>query len=283
MNLSLFASLSNCRLSISLPVTKQIVEQHGGTISVRSNGEGEGAVFTVRLPCIVGSDDGAEELFDIDEDADRKMKHSSTSRLLRASFLSSLNGIPPPSWMDASADALPQPLLPRSSPDEIRADDAVLEIEALKRLRVLVVDDSDTNRKMVCKVLTATKEFLCEQAVDGSVAVEMVQQQLRRRAAYADSFSSAEDDMSAIQNGAEADAGCYDVILMDYQMPVMDGPTAIAEIRKLGYSSVILGLTGNALLSDRDTMLKAGADGVLLKPMNVDLFRDTLKMLSTKK
>lgn len=278
MNLSLFASLSNCRLSNSLPVTKQIVEQHGGTISVRSNGEGEGAVFTVRLPCIVGSDDGAEELFDIDEDADRKMKHSSTSRLLRASFLSSLNGIPPPSWMDVSKDALPQPLLPCSSPDG-----AVLEIEALKQLRVLVVDDSDMNRKMVCKVLTATKEFLCEQAVDGSVAVEMVQQQLRRRAAYADSFSSAEDDMSVIQNGAEADAGCYDVILMDYQMPVMDGPTAIAEIRKLGYSSVILGLTGNALLSDRDAMLKAGADGVLLKPMNVDLFRDTLKMLSTKK
>eukprot|EP01035_Chromulina_nebulosa_P069441 gene69441-biopygen33320 len=70
---------------------------------------------------------------------------------------------------------------------------------------------------------------------------------------------------------------------MDYQMPIMDGPTAIAAIRNLGYDSVILGLTGNALLSDRDVMLKAGADGVLVKPMNIDLFRETLKALSTRK
>jgi CheY-like chemotaxis protein len=63
----------------------------------------------------------------------------------------------------------------------------------------------------------------------------------------------------------------------------MDGPTAITEIRKLGYSSIILGLTGNALLSDRDAMLKAGANGVLVKPLNLELFRDTLRVLSTKK
>ena len=78
--------------------------------------------------------------------------------------------------------------------------------------------------------------------------------------------------------------GCLnDIILMDYQMPVMDGPTAIAEIRKLGYNGIILGLTGNTLLSDREAMTKAGADGVLLKPLDMDLFRETLKELSSKK
>jgi CheY-like chemotaxis protein len=129
-------------------------------------------------------------------------------------------------------------------------------------MKVLVVDDSDLNRKMICKALAATKEFLCEQAVDGSKAVEMVRPHLA-------------DDCN---NGR-----LYDIILMDYQMPVMDGPTAIAEIRRLGYDGIILGLTGNALLSDRDNMLKAGANGVLLKPLNVELFRDTLRVLSTKK
>ena len=77
--------------------------------------------------------------------------------------------------------------------------------------KVLVVDDSDLNRKMICKALVATKEFQCEQAVDGSVAVQMVKSNL---------------------------SGQYDIILMDYQMPVMDGPTAISEIRKLGYKYV---------------------------------------------
>ena len=39
-------------------------------------------------------------------------------------------------------------------------------------------------------------------------------------------------------------------------MPVMDGPTAIADIRKLGHNGIILGLTGNALLSDREAMMR---------------------------
>jgi CheY-like chemotaxis protein len=140
-------------------------------------------------------------------------------------------------------------------------------MEALEPMRVLVVDDSDMNRKMVCKVLTATKEFHCEQAVDGNVAVEMVRRQLQR----------------ILEDDDESHDCYYDIILMDYQMPNMDGPTAITEIRKLGYSSIILGLTGNALLSDRDAMLKAGANGVLVKPLNLELFRDTLRVLSTKK
>eukprot|EP01036_Dinobryon_divergens_P034016 gene34016-43948_t len=146
-------------VGISAVITKQIVEQHGGTVSVQSQGEGEGSVFTVRLPCIVGSDDGEEELFDMDEDADRKLHHSKTSRLLRASFLNTMNDNALPSWTgddDPSADSVSEILLPGSSP---RADDAVQEIEALEPMRVLVVDDSDMNRKMVCKVLTATKEF----------------------------------------------------------------------------------------------------------------------------
>lgn len=91
------------------------------------------------------------------------------------------------------------------------------------------------------------------------------------------------DDLDAPEELEGANDGPYDIILMDYQMPVMDGPTAIAEIRKLGYNGIILGLTGNALLSDREAMMKAGADGVLLKPLDMDLFRETLKELSSKK
>ena len=71
----------------------------------------------------------------------------------------------------------------------------------------------------------------------------------------------------------------YDFILMDYQMPVMDGPAAIAAIRGLGYQGVVLGLTGNVLAVDQDVMVGAGADGVLTKPLDVDILWATLTTL----
>ena len=60
----------------------------------------------------------------------------------------------------------------------------------------------------------------------------------------------------------------YDLILMDYQMPHMDGPTAIRKIRSLGYKGSIVGLTGNVMDSQQDDMLDAGADKVLQKPVS---------------
>ena len=69
------------------------------------------------------------------------------------------------------------------------------------------------------------------------------------------------------------------MVLMDYQMPTMDGPAAITAIRALGYTGIILGLTGNVAAGDQDTMVKAGADGVLTKPLDVNILWDTLKRL----
>ena len=71
----------------------------------------------------------------------------------------------------------------------------------------------------------------------------------------------------------------YDFILMDYQMPVMAGPAAIAAIRGLGYQGVILGLTGNVLSVDQNVMVAAGADGVLTKPLEIDVLWDLLTAL----
>ena len=64
----------------------------------------------------------------------------------------------------------------------------------------------------------------------------------------------------------------YDFIMIDYQMPKMDGPTAIAAIRAMGYRGAILGLTGNVVAVDQEAMVQAGADSVLTKPLvDVDL------------
>ena len=59
--------------------------------------------------------------------------------------------------------------------------------------------------------------------------------------------------------------------MIDYQMPTMDGPTAISAIRAMGYKGIILGLTGNVVAVDQDAMVQAGADSVLIKPLDIDL------------
>ena len=80
-------------------------------------------------------------------------------------------------------------------------------------------------------------------------------------------------------------------------MPTMDGPTAIKAIRQLGYRGMIVGLTGNAMQSDRDMyvyavpvayiitshhlyvcrMLRAGADDVFAKPLDVNPFWESVQ------
>ena len=252
------------------------MEQHNGTVSVCSKGEGLGTTFTVRLPCIVGSPSDEyrnEELFDIEPESSHPKSPPALSQDTSRPVRNSINA---DQCLVTAFQQLPQD----TSSKEVRtfpirgaamgAIVTAMEEEERKVLRVLVVDDSDINRKMVCKVLMGTKDFHCEQAVDGSVAVELIRRQSQMQLSDA-----------TLDGGEEVDAP-YDIILMDCQMPEMDGPTAIAEIRRLGYKGIILGLTGNALISDRDVMLKSGADGVLVKPLNMQLFRQLLKDLSAR-
>jgi DNA-binding NarL/FixJ family response regulator len=60
---------------------------------------------------------------------------------------------------------------------------------------------------------------------------------------------------------------------MDSNMPKMNGPDAIAEIRKLGFKSLILGVTGD---EDHASFMRAGADGMMMKPVKAD---ELLKIL----
>jgi len=105
--------------------------------------------------------------------------------------------------------------------------------------RVLVVDDGAENRELVSLVL-AQHGLWVEEAEDGRVAVEM-----------------------ALKGG-------YDLILMDMQMPVMDGYTATRALRKGGLRIPIVALTANAMRGFEEQMKQAGCDVFLTKPIDID-------------
>ena len=113
--------------------------------------------------------------------------------------------------------------------------------------RPLIVDDVESNRKMMCRLLRdRCRDFV--QAVNGEEAVNQVRKSL------------------------SAGGTSFDVITMDYQMPVMDGPTATRLIRDMGYQGLIVGVTGNALAEDIRVFKSHGANEVMVKPIDIALF-----------
>jgi len=121
-------------------------------------------------------------------------------------------------------------------------------------LNVLLVEDSEDNRLLVQLYLSKTRHQL-ETAENGKVAVEMLK---KKR---------------------------YDLVLMDMQMPVMDGYMATGKIRaweelKNRAPTPIVALTSNALKGDMEKCLKAGCSDYVSKPIKKDDLLDTLQKYS---
>ena len=119
----------------------------------------------------------------------------------------------------------------------------------------LVVEDNPVNRLLVVSLLQSWN-MRVDEAPDGLQAVNMVQQ-------------------------AVASNAPYDIIIMDLQMPVMDGYTATRQIRQSakGADVPIIALTAAALTSEREAALREGMNDFLTKPLDPDRLASTISRL----
>ncbi len=148
--------------------------------------------------------------------------------------------------------------IPRDTPVRVPAIQLTIndkEEKDLKGLNILLVEDNEVN------VLVA-KKFL----IKWHATVH-----------YVENGKEALDEITE-----EGDK--YDLILMDLQMPVMDGYTASREIRKCGYQRPIIALTASALMEVEEKVKNAGMDDYVTKPFNPnDLLAKILKIHSAKR
>lgn len=115
--------------------------------------------------------------------------------------------------------------------------------EIKQSISILLVEDNLVNQKLATMILTKAG-YHVEVASNGKIAVDM--------------FTS--------------DPGKFDTILMDVQMPEMDGYEATREIRELGFTDIpILAMTANAMKGDRELCLDAGMNDYITKPIKRDI------------
>lgn len=119
--------------------------------------------------------------------------------------------------------------------------------------KILLVEDNELNQE-IAQAILENVGFVIDTADDGTVAVDMMKNK---------------------------SAGTYDVVLMDVQMPIMNGYQATRAIRALddpAKSGIpIIAMTANAFEEDRQEAIEAGMNGYVAKPINIDKLMETLK------
>ena len=119
--------------------------------------------------------------------------------------------------------------------------------------KILLVEDNELNREIALELL-GELGFIIDTAEDGTIAVEKM---------------------------LHAEPDQYDLILMDIQMPLMDGYEATRQIRNISdkrkASIPIVAMTANAFEEDRQKALEAGMNGHIAKPIDMEKMIETLK------
>lgn len=214
---------------LGLCITKGIVELHQGSIHATSEGIGHGATFVVEIPVVNEINNR-----DVELGSERSCSSGETVGMGATKILPELE-------RDASG-------VGGGGKERIPGDPSVNKkknyVVKRKITNILVVDDVALNRKIVCRLMRG-EGYVCFEAADGQECV---------------------DYMKRCQEGTQEPV---DLILMDYEMPRMNGPTATEVLISSGILVPVIGITGNALKDDFEFFINHGALAVLTKPLAV--------------
>ncbi len=156
--------------------------------------------------------------------------------------------MPKPFFMNTFKEAIRRVMDDRK---EVKAT----QTDVVQGKNVLVVDDIEVNRIILSKIL-GTMGAVCHPAGNGQEALE--------------TFESSRP-------------GAYDLILMDVQMPVMDGYQATRAIRASGHpdakSVPIIAMTANAFVDDVRAAIESGMDAHIAKPVQIDNLKSTIQQV----
>ena len=115
-------------------------------------------------------------------------------------------------------------------------------------LQVLVVDDSLSNRRLLGRLMT-NRGHTCEEAENGEVALQMIRESM-------------------------ANGKSFDLVLLDFEMPVLNGPRTAKQLREEGNDVFIVGITGNMMTEDVNYFISCGANSVLPKPLKINALEE---------
>ncbi len=136
-----------------------------------------------------------------------------------------------------------------------RQEDALDAITKLKGAKILLVEDNEINQELALALLVA-KDLNIKVAINGAEALELL------------------------------DSETFDGVLMDCQMPIMDGYTATREIRKQERFKdlPIIAMTANTMIGDREKVIAAGMNDHIPKPFKAnDMFKTLVKWITPTK
>ena len=155
-----------------------------------------------------------------------------------------------PLFLSELREVLSRPFVKREAKE---VEKEVMDMSVFQGKRILLAEDNELNRELAEAIFTEAG-FLLEMAENGKLALEMLQAR---------------------------EAGYYDLIISDIQMPVMDGYELSRQVRRLEDGKKagipILALTANAFEEDRQQVMEAQMNGHLAKPIDMEEVLKTIK------